>query len=111
MTQILPNHPGIDERNSEITRLRAQLAASAEALERAVAAERERIIDRLEYEASMLPCFEDAESTRENAMLIRADFSYEELDRLKGERDAAAKRAREAGRRADAMTPPTRRRG
>ncbi len=47
-----------------------------------VSAERERIATCLEEEADLIPCAEDAEVTRGNALLVRADFSYEEADRL-----------------------------
>ena len=58
-------------------------AVAADAIRQA---ERDRIIAALEEEAELTPDDEDAAVTRENALLIRADFSYEELDRLKGER-------------------------
>lgn len=50
-------------------RLRAEL-------ERARAEEREQIARALEYEASVMPCDEDAAVTRGNAALVRANFSY-----------------------------------
>lgn len=47
-----------------------------------IAAERVRIAARLDEDADLIPCAEDAEVTRSNARLVRADFSYEEADRL-----------------------------
>jgi hypothetical protein len=47
-----------------------------------ILAERERIAAALNDEADLIPCAEDAEVTRSNARLVRADFSYEEADRL-----------------------------
>ena len=50
--------------------------------ERATLAERERISKALDDEADVIPCAEDAMVTRGNALLVRADFSYEEADRI-----------------------------
>jgi hypothetical protein len=47
--------------------------------------EKERIAQALEYEASVTPCSEDAMVTRSNATLIRADFSYEDAERISQE--------------------------
>lgn len=44
--------------------------------------ERERIADALEAEADSIACIEDAMVTRSTAKLVRADFSYEEAERL-----------------------------
>lgn len=57
-------------------------AALAKAEQDGIAAERERIVKALEEEADLIPCAEDAMVTRANARLIRADFSYEEADKL-----------------------------
>lgn len=48
----------------------------------ATLAERERIAKGLEAEAENSPCAEDASVHRGAAWLVRADFSYEEADRL-----------------------------
>ena len=53
----------------------------------AVKAEKQRIIDGLEYEASVTPCDEDAQIVQGCADLVRHDFSYEDVE-------AAAIRAR-----------------
>jgi hypothetical protein len=54
----------------------------------AVLAERERIAKALEDEADVTPCEEDANVTRELALLVMADFSYDRLDELKEARHA-----------------------
>lgn len=61
--------------------------AIARAIDNAIIAERERIADLLEDEADTTPCLEDAMVTRSNAHLIRADFSYEEAERLAAEEE------------------------
>ena len=48
----------------------------------AVGAERKRIANRLAEEADLSPCAEDAAVYRGAAWLVRADFSYEEAERL-----------------------------
>lgn len=60
----------------------------AKAINDAVMAERARIVARLLEEAELTPCGEDAMVIRSNAFLIKADFSYEEADRL-SEKDEA----------------------
>ncbi|BCH33199.1 hypothetical protein MesoLjLc_51290 [Mesorhizobium sp. L-8-10] len=45
-------------------------------------AERERIAQALDDEADTTPCMEDAKVVRDCARLVRADFSYEEAERL-----------------------------
>ena len=57
----------------------------AKAIHDAVMAERERIVACLLEEAELTPCGEDAMVTRSNAFLIKADFSYEEAERLSEE--------------------------
>lgn len=47
-----------------------------------VTAERDRIAEALDYEASVTPCAEDAVVVRDCARLVRADFSYEEAEKL-----------------------------
>ena len=54
----------------------------------AILAERERIVARLLEEADLTPCGEDAMVTRSNAFLIKADFSYEEAERLSDKEEA-----------------------
>lgn len=54
-----------------------------------VAAERERIAKRLAEEGDFAPCREDGAVYRGAAWLVRADFSYEEAERL----EIAAERA------------------
>ncbi|TCV66312.1 hypothetical protein [Neorhizobium sp. S3-V5DH] len=54
----------------------------------AVLAERARIVARLLEEADLTPCGEDAMVTRSNAFLIKADFSYEEAERLSDKEEA-----------------------
>lgn len=44
--------------------------------------EKHRIANALEDEADLTPCSEDAMVTRSNARLVRADFSYDEAERL-----------------------------
>ncbi|NSY48484.1 hypothetical protein G6M01_08170 [Agrobacterium tumefaciens] len=56
----------------------------------AVRTERNRIIEKLEEEADLLPCGEDAMVTRSNARLIKADFDYEEAERIAEMEDASA---------------------
>jgi hypothetical protein len=55
-----------------------------------VAAERSRIANRLAEEAGLSPCTEDGEVYRSAAWLVRADFSYEEAERLEVAAEAAA---------------------
>ena len=50
--------------------------------EQIILEERERIASALDYEASTIPCTEDAMVTRSNARLIRANFSYEDAEKL-----------------------------
>jgi len=59
--------------------------AIAKAIHDAVMAERARIVALLLEEAELTPCGEDAMVTRSNAFLIKADFSYEEAERLSEE--------------------------
>lgn len=68
---------------SEIATLRARL-------ETVEAETRERIAAALDEEADLIPCAEDAMVTRSNARLVRANFSYEDAERLEAEEDAAA---------------------
>ncbi|SCM79906.1 hypothetical protein KL86PLE_90701 [uncultured Pleomorphomonas sp.] len=63
--------------SGSLTILESELDISAE-----IAAERERIAACLDEEAGLIPCTEDAMVTRSDARLVRADFSYEEADRL-----------------------------
>ena len=58
-------------------------------------AERARIVKALKEEASLTPCPEDAAVTYENALLVQANFSYEERDRLRAESEVAARPAPE----------------
>lgn len=51
-------------------------------IDRAVAAERARIANRLAEEAELSPCADDGSVYRSAAWLVRADFSYEEAERL-----------------------------
>lgn len=69
------------------------------AVERAVAAERERIANRLEEESDLAPCKEDGSVYRSAAWLVRGDFSYDEAERLAvaAEAGAVQQRAREPG--------------
>jgi len=62
--------------------------AIARAINDAVMAERARIVAGLLQEAEVTPCGEDAMVTRSNAFLIKADFSYEEAERLSDEEEA-----------------------
>ncbi len=55
--------------------------------------ERERIARAIEAEADMTACDEDAGVTRGLAWLVRADFSYEDAERLQDEAEAAERRA------------------
>lgn len=52
-------------------------------------AERERIAKALEEEADMTPCSEDAVVVRDCARLVRANFSYEDAERLAEETPTA----------------------
>ena len=56
--------------------------STEQCMARAVLAERERIAQAMEYEASVTPCSEDAMVTRSNATLVRANFSYEDAERI-----------------------------
>jgi hypothetical protein len=56
----------------------------------AIDVERERIANCLEGEADLSPCKEDAAVLRSTAFLVRADFSYEEAERLETAAEAAA---------------------
>lgn len=56
--------------------------AWAERLAKEIAVERERIANRLEEESALSPCKEDGSVYRSAAWLVRADFSYEEAERL-----------------------------
>ena len=51
------------------------------------AIEKDRIASAIDYEASVTPCHEDAVVVRDTAMLVRADFSYDEAERLRKERE------------------------
>jgi hypothetical protein len=51
-------------------------------IESAVLAERERIAAAIEHEASICPCVEDAQVIREIALLVRANFSYDAVEKL-----------------------------
>lgn len=44
----------------------------------------EHIVTGLDAEAECLPCSEDAAVTRGNAALVRANFSYDEAERIGG---------------------------
>jgi len=44
--------------------------------------ERERIAKALDAEADVIPCQEDAMVTRSCARLVRANFNYDDADRL-----------------------------
>lgn len=59
-----------------------------EGIARAILAERDRIADRLDEEADMTPCVEDAVVTRGNADLVRANFSYDDAEKIAAARDA-----------------------
>lgn len=72
-----------EKAEAEVTALRARL-------ETVEAETRERIAAALDEEADLIPCAEDAMVTRSNARLIRANFSYEDAERLEAEEDAAA---------------------
>jgi hypothetical protein len=52
------------------------------ALDAAVLAERERIARAVDYEAEVCPCEEDAKVLRGTSRLIRANFSYDDAERL-----------------------------
>lgn len=65
------------------------LPAVFDAMRAAAMIERERIAKGLETEADNSPCAEDASVHRGAAWLVRADFSYEEADRLQTEAEAA----------------------
>lgn len=62
-------------------------AGTVEAIAAAILAERERIALCLEDEADLTLCAEDAMVTRSNARLVRADFSYEDAERMAEEED------------------------
>lgn len=64
------------------TLMRANDEAIKQAVGRAKSAERERIAVALMAEADASPCEQDAQVLRDSAWLVRADFSYEEADRL-----------------------------
>lgn len=52
-------------------------------LSAAIANERERIAAAIEHEADVCPCGEDAAVLRSTAALVRADFSYDDAEKLK----------------------------
>lgn len=58
-------------------------------LETVEAETRERIAAALDEEVDLIPCAEDAMVTRSNARLVRANFSYEDAERLEVEEDQA----------------------
>lgn len=64
------------------------LLCIAKAIHDAVMAERAMIVARLLEEAELTPCGEDAMVTRSIAFLIKADFSYEEAERLSEKEEA-----------------------
>tara|TARA_R100000365_G_scaffold3696_1_gene13714 strand:- start:19965 stop:20273 length:309 start_codon:yes stop_codon:yes gene_type:complete len=64
------------------------LNGGREVVARAILAERYRIADRLDEEAEVTPCFEDAVITRSNADLVRANFSYDDAEKIAAARDA-----------------------
>ena len=70
-------------------RFRENLPAVAAACAQLVAVsrieERERIAAAIESEANVCPCEEDAKVLRETATLVRANFSYEDAERLRCE--------------------------
>ena len=51
--------------------------------------EREQIARAIEAEADATPDAEDARVTRDLALLVRADFSYEDAERLEAEAQVA----------------------
>jgi hypothetical protein len=77
--------------------------AHAAAIREAVDAERARIIQGLKDEADVLPCAEDAAVIQSCAELVRADFSYDEAERLSEAHAAALREWWEAGRDAGAL--------
>lgn len=72
-------------------------------VEKAIVAERVRIIGRLLEEADVTPCAEDAIVTRSNARLIEADFSYEDAERISDERESLQSRLDKAEAELDAL--------
>lgn len=68
----------VAERDAALAR--AEKAETA--LETVISDERNRIADHIEDEAGMTPCPEDAGVLRDCAWLVRADFSYDEAERL-----------------------------
>lgn len=58
------------------------MSATEEEIQAAVLAERERIARALDYEADVGGCMEDNVVMRDAAWLVRADFSYDEVERL-----------------------------
>ncbi|MBU8540858.1 hypothetical protein [Falsiroseomonas tokyonensis] len=79
----------------------AAASALAELLRRAVAEERERIIEAVRDEADTTPCDEDAKVVEDVADLIEADFNYEAAEAMKrvreGEDEAAIKARGDGG--------------
>ena len=56
--------------------------STEQCMARAILAERERIASELDHEASVTPCEEDKMVTLSNAALVRANFSYEDAEKL-----------------------------
>lgn len=76
-------------------------ASRKTALASAVAAERERIANRLEEESDLAPCKEDGAVYRSAAWLVRADFSYEEAERLEIAAESAVSQQRTQSEKSD----------
>ncbi len=66
---------------------------TTEIIHAAVLAERERIAQLLDAEGDMGDCYEDNLVMRDAAWLVRADFSYEEVERLQAKSEAEAQEA------------------
>ena len=81
-------------RSGQLITLSDHLAALQAAVAKAVEAERARIIAAMRNEADDCPCDEDAVVIADCADLIEADFSYDDCEKLKIAREAAAIRAR-----------------
>lgn len=69
--------------------LTAQALPALDPLQAARLEERERIAAALDDEAGSLPCVEDAAVMRSSAQLVRADFSYDEAERIAEVEDQA----------------------
>ena len=83
-------HDRAESAEAKLAEARKEADTLRARLETVEAETRERCAAALDEEADLIPCAEDAMVTRSNARLVRADFSYEDAERLESEEAARA---------------------